>query len=209
MNIPRYNQFRISLPVEILPHFIVDLYTDILRDAGLLKLYSGDVKNCLAEALVGIDLPGIHMTLVEQKSKDAGGTGYVYRYWPKGVNGMRVLDDNEFALTFRHIDGFLNYYMMRDAVEYMSNDTAQAAQGETFKQAGTVLFENRLTDNYSIVTEYQNIVFSAIDGNQFKYSEGANENTFTVRCKFTSYLSSYWYKGNCISKRAYNHNLGN
>lgn len=209
MNIPRYNLFRISLPTEILPHFIVDLYTDILRDAGLLKLYSGDVKNCIAESLVGIDMPGIHVNLIEQKSRDTNGTSYVYRYWPKGVNAMRVLDDNEVALTFRHIDGFLNYYMMRDAVEYMSNDTAQSAQGEQFKSAGTVMLENQLTENYSIVTEFQNIVFSAIDGNSFKYSEGANENTFTVRCKFASYLSSYWYKNECISKRAYNHNLSN
>lgn len=197
MHLPRYNRFRVSLPTGILPSFLFRRYDEIIADSGLAGVYVNGAKDCLAESLIGIDMPGLHMTLIEQKAKDPAKTGYVTRYWPKGVNGMRTLDDDELGLTFRHIDGFLNYYMLRDAIEYMSNDAAQLAIGEPFKALGTVMVENYLTDNFRVISEFGQCVFSSIDGNEFKYSLGASENSFTVRCKFTTFKSTY-YKGETV-----------
>lgn len=209
MNIPRYNRFKVVLPTTMLPHWLSDLYTDILRDAGLAKVYPTGPYDCINESILGIDIPGIHMKLVEQNKRLVDGVGSVTTYWPIGLNNIRVLDDNSMALTFRHIDGFLNYQMLRDAVAYMADDYAQNAQGEVFKNIGDVRVITQLTDNYAVHYTYQQVVYDAIDGNKFAYAQAASENTFTVRCKFMYYYADYFYKGKCISHRAYNHKQGN
>lgn len=209
MLIPRYNNFEVRLPELVIPHWLHDLYVDILRDADLLKVYAGSPASCISESLVGVHLPGIHMKLTEQTVKDMQGTGSIVRYWPKGMNNMRVLDDNEMALTFRHIDGFHNYYMLRQAITYMSDDNAQAAQGEVYKSIGNLVVTTQLSPNWSIKDIYQDVVYGALDGNEFAYASQASENTFTVRCKFTYYYSEYYCKGQCVSKRMFNHNAGN
>jgi hypothetical protein len=209
MLIPRYNNFSMLLPHNMLPKFLLDLYTDILRDADLLKNYPNGPSDALAESILGIDVPGIHVKLIEQQENDLQGTGSVTRLWPKGQNAMRMLDDNEMALTFRHIDGFLTYYMMRDAIKYMSDDNAQTAQGETFKKLGNLCLSNTMSPKYSRNTIFQGAIYSGIDGNKFSYSAMASENTFTVRCKFLYAYDEVYYDGKCISKQSYNHHLGN
>ena len=200
MNIPRYNNFRVNLPPGLLPTWITDLYKEILKDDGLLGVYNGDPIQCVMESLVGIDLPGLHLVLVEQQRKDVQRTGSITQFWPKGANNMKVLDDNEMALTFRHIDGFHNYYMLRQAVQYMSDDNAQRLHGEVYKNIGDLMVTTQLSKNYKMVDVYQQVVYSAIDGNSFKYAQMATENTFTIRCKYVYYYSEFFYKGQSISK---------
>lgn len=209
MLIPRYNNFAVELPNTMLPQWCIDLWADILKDAGLAKVYNGNPNTAIQEGLVGIAAPGMHLKLTEQVHQDAQKTGSITTYYPKGVNNMRVLDDNEISLQFRHIDGFLTYYMLRDAIAYTSDDNAQRAQGETFKTIGDIAVKNLLTPNYFIRTVYQQVVYSSIDGNEFAYNKMASENTFNVRLKFTYYYSELWYKDKCISQRMYNHNQGN
>jgi hypothetical protein len=200
MNLPRYNNFRVDLPPQLLPKWLIDLYTEILTDAGMIGLYAGNPIQCIMESLVGIDLPGLHLVLVEQQTKDVQKTGSITRFWPKGTNSMKVLDDNEMALTFRHIDGFHNYYMLREAINYMADDNAQSILDEVYKSIGNLTVTTQLSKNYQLVNIYQDMVYSNIDGNNFAYAKMASENTFTIRCKYIYYYSEYYYKGKCISK---------
>ena len=108
-----------------------------------------------------------------------------------------------------HMDGLYNYFMLRGAVAYMADDNAQSAQGETFKTIGDLSLMVSMSKNWSTRHVFTNVVYSAIDGTEFSYSNMASEQTFTVRAKFTYYYTEYWYKDKCISKIAYNHNLGN
>lgn len=211
MRIPRFNNFKVTFPNQCLPEFMIDMYKDILRDDpdNLLKIYNGNPINCITESVVGIHLPGMHLKLVEQTKQDIQGTGSVIMYWPKGVNNMRVLDDNEMSFQFRHMDGLYNYFMLRGAVAYMADDNAQSAQGETFKTIGDLSLMVSMSKNWATRHVFTNVVYSAIDGTEFSYSNMASEQTFTVRAKFTYYYTEYWYKDKCISKIAYNHNLGN
>lgn len=196
------------MPELIIPHYISDMYKEVLRDADLLPKVYKDPQQCIAESIAGLDMPGLHLQLVEQNRQDKYNKSYLTSYYPRGNNAMRVLDDNELALTFRHVDGFFNYFMLRDAVKFMSSDTWQAAQGEVYKAIGNLSLENMLTDNWSIVSVYKGVVYSAIDGNNFAYNKLASENQFTVRCKFVDYESSYYYKGKAVGKEFFNHNQG-
>lgn len=209
MNIPRYNRFRLILPELMLPNYIRDMYEHILKDADLIpKVYTKPVQ-CIAESITGVSVPGVHIKLVEQNRQDADKTAYVSSYWPKGNNAMRIIDDNELALTFRHVDGFFNYLMLRDAVQYMCDDGWQKEQGEIYKVIGDIVLENKLTDSWSVITTYKGVVYSSIDGNDFKYNKLASEESFSVRCKFTSFRSNYAYKGKDVSRDFFNHNHGN
>lgn len=216
MLIPRFNRFYLQLPSYFIPDWIRDLYTALLKDADLLGKVYDTPFTAIAESIVGIAMPGMHLVLVEQTNKDTQGRAVyatnsksITSYYPRGLNNIRVLDDNEFALVFRHIDGFINYFMLRDAVKYMADDSWQSAQGETFKSLGDITLTNYLTDNWAIRTNYMQCVFSGIDGTEFAYAEMANEKTFTVRVKFVDYDTDYLYKGKTVERDFFNHNQGN
>lgn len=208
MNIPRSNNFRIILPDNIIPTWVKRMYTDILRDAKLLSVYDGNPSNCIVESLTGFESPGKHVTLGEQKKQDASQTGYVTVFYPKGVNAMRTIADDEFALDFRHIDGYHNYHMLEQALLYMTDDFAQSSQSEAYKQLDPFYFEEHLTENWRIVNIYSRVVYKQIDGNSFKYADGPSEKTFTVRFKFSQFQSLYYYKDKLISQMNYNHAIG-
>lgn len=205
---PRFNKFSISLPDTILPHWVSDLFTDILKDAGLLRVYNKPI-DCIAESLCGLDLPGVHVKLLEQQHQDAQQSGSYTTYYPKGENAMKVIDDNELGLRFRMVDGFHNYNMLASAVAYMANDGAQLAQNETFKEIGSISIRIQLTDNYELVKTFSHCVFSSISNIGLQYQQRSEESSFDVRIKFVEISDFFYYKGQCITERAYNHNLGN
>jgi hypothetical protein len=204
MLLARYNQFKITVPELILPKWCTELYTDILRDAGLIGTYITPF-NAVTEGITGLDLPGLHINLVEQTKQAVSRNSSYTALWPKGTNAMRIIDDNEIALTIRHIDGFLTYHALAMAIEYMADDNAQTALGETYKSIGNIKFEQKITDNYTIVTDFCDCVYSAIDGTSFKYNLGASEQTFSVRLKYIQYMKSVYYKGKCITERTSRH----
>lgn len=209
MLIPRFNRFKIQLPTTIIPHWVHDLFVDILADANLLKVYASEPINCIAESLCGINMPGLHLKLIEQQHQDAAKRGSYTTYYPKGENAMKVIDDNELSLQFRLVDGFHNYNMVKQAVAYMANDNAQSMQGETYKQLGSISVEFELSPNYKQVTTYKHCVYSTLSDISVRFSQKAEESSFTVRIKFVEIEESFYYKGQCISSRAYNHNIGN
>jgi hypothetical protein len=204
------------LPKEILPDWIAEVYEQVLTDLDLLGKVYDSAFAAINESITGIALPGMHLVLVEQTNKDTR-TKSVYateqnsitNYYPRGLNNIRVLDDNEFALTFRLVDGFLNYYMLRDAVKYMADDRWQQQQGERYKFIGDIVLDSYLSDNWAIRTYYTKCVFSGIDGLDFNASEMANEKTFTVRIKFIDYDVAYLLNGKEVHRSDFNHNGGN
>lgn len=206
---PRYNLFDVNLPDYMVPHFLKDMFTDIMADNGLTKVYAGNPVNMLKEALTGISTPGMHLVLIEQKSQNQAKNSARSRYWAKGLNDLRHVDDEEIALTFRHIDYFLNYHMAHMSVAYMADDNAQALQGETFKNLGTMSIVQPMSKDFSIVWTYEDLVYSAIDGNEFAYAKTAEEGTFTIRLKFSGVRHQVFHKGVELTSTYYNHNIGN
>lgn len=209
MLIPIYNSFRLVLPQNILPHFLIDLGKDMLRDAGLSKVYNNDPINCILESIAGASFPGMHLNLIEQKSADQTNTGSIARYWPKGMNALRSIDDDEFALTFRHINGFANYHLLYLAIEYVASDQMQQMQGEQYKSLLPFQTIQLLSKNYKLVKTYLGLTYKQIDGNEFKYASGVEENTFTIRFKFSQLKSDLYFKDKLITSLTYNHNRGN
>jgi hypothetical protein len=209
MDIPVFNNFRLVLPQNILPHWLLDIYNDILKDAGLSKVYDGNPVNCITESIIGFNSPGKHLVIAEQMSQDTSKTNFAKKYYPKGLNAMRAISDDEFSLDFRHIRGFHNFHMLELAIMYMADDSAQKAQNETYKQLDSFLFIEPLTTNWKIVNTYSNIVYKDIDGNSFRYADGPNEKTFTVRFKFGRIKTEMYFKDKLISQLSYNNAAGN
>lgn len=193
----------------MIPGWVNDLYKDILEDDGLLKLYNNMPVQCLAESVCSIGVPGAHLKLIEQTHPSANHAGDYKTYYPQGDNAMSIIDDNELAIQFRLIDGFHNYNMLYMALTYMGNDSAQSAQGETYKDIGTVVMEFELSPKWKLQRHFRYCVYSSINGNDFSFDKRAQEAGFTVRLKFTEHVDYLYCDGKCMSERAYNHNLGN
>lgn len=204
MLIPRFNSFRIALPNMMIPNHLKALYDDILNDAGLLNVYSGNCINCITESVTGIQMPGMHLVLIEQTHQDANRRSAIKTYYAKGMNAIRQIDDNEIALTFRLVDGFHNYYLLDMAIAYSADDTAQHAIGETYKSIGDLQFRQQLSNNYELVRTYQTLVYSSIDAQEFAYNAGASEKTFTIRLKFVTYKAEMFKHGKSITENIIN-----
>lgn len=205
---PRFNKFSISLPSTIIPVWVHDLFVDVLKDDKLSTVYN-DPVDCIAESLCGLGLPGIHVKLLEQTHQDAQHQSSYTTYYPKGENAMKVIDDNELALQFRLVDGMHNYAMLSTAIAYMANDGAQLAQGETYKEIGSISVRMRMSDKFEVVKTFGHCVFSSISNISLKYNAKSEESSFDVRIKFVEIDDRYYFDGKCITERTYNHNLGN
>lgn len=194
MNTPRFNRQYCILPQRLIPNHIVKIYTDVLKDARLLKLYSQPIL-CLQETLLGIDAPGLTLKLIEQTERAPNIVSTRPAFFPKNANASMTRPDDSLALVFRHIDGFHNYQMLKLAVNYSQSHLQQAINKEQFIDLGQLVVDYKLTDRYTMRDRYYGLVYESIDGFSSKFSSGVQTGTFTVNCKFTGYQSEMLLDG--------------
>jgi hypothetical protein len=191
MNTPRFNRQQCFLPQRLIPEHLNRVYKDILKDAGLLRLYNAPLM-CLQETLLGVGTPGIHLKLIEQTQRAGNGVSVKPMFFPKNANNSMTRPDNELKLTFRHIDGFHNYWMLFFAVNYSQNHLQQKQNNEQFIDLGKLAVDYFLTDNYTIRMIYTGLVYESIEGFDSKFSSAIAAQQFTVNCKFRGYQTELW-----------------
>jgi hypothetical protein len=193
MNTPRFNRQQCFLPQRLIPKHINDIYKEVLKDAKLLRLYTSPLM-CLQETLLGIGAPGINLKLIEQTQRGPNIVTTKPMFFPKNANASMTRPDNELKLTFRHIDGFHNYWMLFFAVNYTQNHLQQSLNNEQFIDLGKLAVDYFLTDKYTVRMIYSGVVYESIEGFDSKFSAKITPQQFTVNCKFTGYQTELWFE---------------
>jgi hypothetical protein len=179
----------------MLPEHISDVYKDILKEAGLSRVYMSDPMNAIQESLTGFRLPGLHLNIMKQTKQDLSKLSRLSYYTVRGTSGLMSIADDELLLEFRHMDGFHNHLMLFMSCNYMQDHFLQKEHSEEFLTIGDIVYEERLTDTYSLRTNYRNCVYSSIDSIEKKFKMTPEEMTFQVRLKFMTFSADLYKNG--------------
>jgi hypothetical protein len=194
-----FNRFSVVLPRTMLPKHVFDLYAEIIKDAELDYVYMGEPVKAIQESITGLRLPGLHLNVMTQVKQDLSKMSRLSYYTVRGTSGLQSIADDELILDFRHMQGFHNHLMLFMAINYMQDHRLQEAYGEEFKEIGDISYTEILTPKWSLRTTYHKCVYASIDSIEKRFSSGAEEQTFQVRCKFITFSINLYYEGRLIS----------
>lgn len=113
---PRYDLYRFLLPVEFIPEELREKYDAFLAQRPAVINRSIDFLN---ESIRGITFPGLSDLVVDQPQTSRNRLG---RIEPKHDNSTvttgNPLDkiNREITITFRHTQGFLNYFLLFETI---------------------------------------------------------------------------------------------
>tara|TARA_R110000772_G_scaffold105909_2_gene207742 strand:+ start:2269 stop:2820 length:552 start_codon:yes stop_codon:yes gene_type:complete len=109
----RSNLFNFKFPKSFVPEEVADKYRDYLnRMPGNVITEPIDFVNY---AIQGVSMPGISFDPSEQAPNDGTIT------YKRGLIPVQNMIDRQFTVTMQLLDGFINYWIMTDALLYHYN----------------------------------------------------------------------------------------
>lgn len=104
---PDPSLFNLVLPSDFFIKSVVEKYSIHLKQFN----YPFDtIEQMFNESLQSFEMPDFGTNMVQQNMIDVNGAGYDWNQYPK-VSEQSLITDKLINLTFRHVDGFLTYFM--------------------------------------------------------------------------------------------------
>lgn len=179
---PRYDLFRLLLPLEFIPQELREKYDRLLSEKPRVITRAIDLLN---ESIQGISMPGISDLVVDQPQTSRNRLGHIE---PKHDNSSVTVDNplskigKEVTITFRLDAGFINYYLLYETIFH------RVCKPENYKD-GTDIYYDILTEVGEPICRvylYQCHI-DALEGLEFSTDKVSREsNTFSMTLKFNN-----------------------
>lgn len=169
------NQYYLRFPKHFFPKRIVEKYEEYL------KVYPSPFKSLpelINHTIQKVSLPKLSMQLEEPQET---GTQYPPIY-KKGLNAQRFIN-RSFTVTFKHIEGFLNYVALMECIfDYHDFETEE----EFLPELEVNILNQEQQQLYKI--SFQQILYKGFgEGLDFSYSDVRNRpSSFTVEFAYNN-----------------------
>lgn len=168
----RYNNFSFQFPPNWFPQIVIDRYTPFFRR---LAIPFTTLNNFMSYTVQSISWPSIDGQTVEQT------VAKEIRVYPSGKDSIWQMS-RDVTITFRTIEGYLNYFVMFDTWEQYWNGEMNMPSMPDF-----IL---RILDNYGyqvIALQWHNPVYKGLS--ELELSAASNVPEFRT---FSANFSASW-----------------
>jgi len=104
---PKHSSFYFNFPKGFFSPRVVDKYLPYIKKQ---PIPFDNIQDYVNSTIQSISFPGINMDTVEQVRVLGKKIGY------KSSTPVQDLFSKEFSMNFKHVDGFINYFIMLDTI---------------------------------------------------------------------------------------------
>ena len=177
---PTFNRFRIMLPKELIPSEIHEKWYNALNDQD--KNFFREPIDIINESIQSVEITGISDSGIEQeqtyRNEDTGRIEPASRVTYRTAANPVSLMNNELTISFRHVTGFYNYFLLFESWFYHHAKTNM--QDFTPYLALEILGEDDTVMSHLI---FKSPVFTSIDPLQLSFNK-VERSSETFNCVF-------------------------
>lgn len=170
---PNPGLFDVVLPNEFFIPSVVDKYNLFLKQYN----YPFEtIQQMFSESLQSYDMPDFGFNMISQNMIDVNNAGYAWNQIPK-TSEQSLIQDKLIQLTFRHVDGFMTYFMALELFFARYKLGFNTTKREPF---GTTVLKTKSALNEPVCKiQLHKCQIVGLNGIGFSYSS-PNRNDFTT-----------------------------
>ncbi|BAV39299.1 hypothetical protein BPT24_173 [Tenacibaculum phage pT24] len=182
INSPVFSTFKTHFPADFFKSSIVGKYNE------WMSIYKGNIEtiqDLLNFSIQSIKFPDLGNEPILQQIPVQGGVIDVNTKQVKPRESL--IDDKTFTITFKHIDGFKNYFLLYEHYfQYAENKNGDKPDYSNIPDMNIEIYDIR--QNLLFVFNLQGVQFTGMDGLDLtKSSLNAEFDTFTCTFAFNSF----------------------